>query len=285
MEHGFWALGFQSFRLPGSRAQAQQLCRTVLAAPRHVESPWTRDQTHVSCTGRRILYPWSASFNDVLKLFFYPVRRPRAPRTRAAMMPVGAGGGGGFLRGQPAKPPSSRASRPPGALASSAGRAGGEGSGLAGAPGLGAPPPRAGRWGGAGCQRGLSRGSGDLGSGGCSGGRRGRGSGGGGSLAGAPSAASAALSCRAFAAGLPGRGSRRWDWSRSVPPSPPRPSWRGSFSARPVSGSRGASVPPHPHPTPPEICWCRIWSRQCGHPRVVFPRWKPTFLRSPFSDF
>ena len=68
--HGFWALGFQSLRLPGSRAQAQQLCRTVLAAPRHVESPWTRDQTHVSCTGRRILYPWSASFNDVLKLFF-----------------------------------------------------------------------------------------------------------------------------------------------------------------------------------------------------------------------
>lgn len=166
------------------------------------------------------------------------------------MMPVGAGGGGGFLRGQPAKPPSSRASRPPGALASSAGRAGGEGSGLAGAPGLGAPPPRAGRWGGAGCQRGLSRGSGDLGSGGCSGGRRGRGSGGGGSLAGAPSAASAALSCRAFAAGLPGRGSRRWDWSRSVPPSPPRPSWRGSFSARPVSGSRGASVPPPPPPHP-----------------------------------
>lgn len=34
-----------------------------------------------------------------------------------------------------------------------------------------APPPRVGRWGGAGCQRGLGRGSGDLGSGGCRGGQ------------------------------------------------------------------------------------------------------------------
>lgn len=57
------------------------------------------------------------------------------------MMPVGAGGGG-FLRGRPAKPPSSRGSLPPGPARA---RAGGEGSGLAGAPGPGAP--RAGRWG------------------------------------------------------------------------------------------------------------------------------------------
>ena len=55
--HGLWVLGFQLLQLPGSRAQAQQLCRTVLAAPRHVGSPWIRDQTHVSCTGRRILTP------------------------------------------------------------------------------------------------------------------------------------------------------------------------------------------------------------------------------------
>ena len=31
--HGLWVLGFPLLQLPGSRAQAQQLCRTVLAAP------------------------------------------------------------------------------------------------------------------------------------------------------------------------------------------------------------------------------------------------------------
>ena len=34
--------------------QAQELCHTGLVAPRRVGSSWTRDQTHVSCTGRRI---------------------------------------------------------------------------------------------------------------------------------------------------------------------------------------------------------------------------------------
>ena len=36
---------------------AQQLWPTGLVASRHVGSSWTRDRTHVSCTGRRILYP------------------------------------------------------------------------------------------------------------------------------------------------------------------------------------------------------------------------------------
>ena len=36
----------------GSRAQAQRLCRTGLAAPRHVGSSQIRDRTLVSCIGR-----------------------------------------------------------------------------------------------------------------------------------------------------------------------------------------------------------------------------------------
>ena len=41
--------------LVGSRAQAQQLWRTGLVAPRHMRSSWTRARTHVPCIGRRIL--------------------------------------------------------------------------------------------------------------------------------------------------------------------------------------------------------------------------------------
>ena len=61
---GLWALartGFSScglwarqLQLTGSRALAQQLWHTGLAAPRYVESFWTRDQTHVLCIGREI---------------------------------------------------------------------------------------------------------------------------------------------------------------------------------------------------------------------------------------
>ena len=40
-----------------SRAQAQE----SLVARRHVESSWTRDQTHVPCTGRWILRHWTTS--------------------------------------------------------------------------------------------------------------------------------------------------------------------------------------------------------------------------------
>ena len=44
----------QQLQLAGSRAQAQ-LWRMALVALQHVESSWTRDQTHVPCTGRQIL--------------------------------------------------------------------------------------------------------------------------------------------------------------------------------------------------------------------------------------
>ena len=49
---GMWA---QQLWLTGSRAQAQQLWRSGLVAPRHVGSSRTRDRTHVPCLGRRIL--------------------------------------------------------------------------------------------------------------------------------------------------------------------------------------------------------------------------------------
>ena len=48
-----WA---QQLRLPGSRAQAQQLWCTGLAAVQHVGSSRTRVQIHVSCIARQILY-------------------------------------------------------------------------------------------------------------------------------------------------------------------------------------------------------------------------------------
>ena len=54
-EHGLQVRGLQQFWLAGSRAQAQQLWRTGLVAPRHVGSSRTRARTHVPCIGRRIL--------------------------------------------------------------------------------------------------------------------------------------------------------------------------------------------------------------------------------------
>ena len=66
-----WCLDFSLERLPlcstcGTRAQdfwleglrvhgLQELWPTGLVAPRHVESSWTRDRSHVPCTGRQIL--------------------------------------------------------------------------------------------------------------------------------------------------------------------------------------------------------------------------------------
>ena len=41
---------------PGSGAEAQQLWQTGFVAPWHVGSSWTRDRTHVTRTGRRVLY-------------------------------------------------------------------------------------------------------------------------------------------------------------------------------------------------------------------------------------
>ena len=47
--------GYSSLWSTGSRAQAQQLWRTGLVAPRHVGSSRTRARTRVPCIGRRIL--------------------------------------------------------------------------------------------------------------------------------------------------------------------------------------------------------------------------------------
>ena len=55
VEHGLLTHGPQQLWLAGSRAQAQQLWHTGLAAPRHVGSSRTRAQTHVPCIGRQIL--------------------------------------------------------------------------------------------------------------------------------------------------------------------------------------------------------------------------------------
>ena len=49
----------QQLWLPGSRAQAQQLWHTGLAAPQYVGSSWIKDRTRVSCVGRWILYHWA----------------------------------------------------------------------------------------------------------------------------------------------------------------------------------------------------------------------------------
>ena len=200
------------------------------------------------------------------------------------MMPVGAGGGG-FLRGRLAKPPSSRGSRPSGpARARRAGRAGKEVAWRARpAP---APPGRAGGaapavsegWAGVrgsvvrGSLRGPGAGAGVVG---------GPGAGpGGGPRAGAPSL---------------GRGA-------ALPAEPPRPHCPGGEAGGEIGAGRFSPCVPAGFGRggrgvvwrsprfgvsrrlcpPPEMGWCRIWCRQCGHPRVVFPRWKPTFLRSPF---
>ena len=45
----------QELWLAGSRARAQWLWHRGLVALWHVESSWTRDWAHVSCTGRQIL--------------------------------------------------------------------------------------------------------------------------------------------------------------------------------------------------------------------------------------
>ena len=49
---GTWA---QKLWLTGSRAQAQKLWCMGLDAPWHVGSSWTRNRTHIPCTGRWIL--------------------------------------------------------------------------------------------------------------------------------------------------------------------------------------------------------------------------------------
>ena len=62
-----WAHGLQQLQPPGSRA-TQKWWHTGLAALWHVGSSWTRDQTHVSCTGRQNLHH-SATREAQLPLF------------------------------------------------------------------------------------------------------------------------------------------------------------------------------------------------------------------------
>ena len=50
---GAWA---RLLWFPDSRAQTRKLGRTGLVTPQHVGSSYTRDRTHVSYIGRRILY-------------------------------------------------------------------------------------------------------------------------------------------------------------------------------------------------------------------------------------
>ena len=56
---GSRALGLHWLWLLSSRAQVQQLWCTGLVAPWRVASFQSRNQTHVSCTGRHFLYHWA----------------------------------------------------------------------------------------------------------------------------------------------------------------------------------------------------------------------------------
>ena len=59
--------------LPGSRARAPWLWHTGLVAPRYGGFSWVRDQTHVSCTGKQILYHWT--IREALTFFFFFIRK------------------------------------------------------------------------------------------------------------------------------------------------------------------------------------------------------------------
>ena len=50
--------GLQELHLPGSKAQTQKLWHRGSVVLWHVGSSWIRDRTHVSCTGRQVLYHW-----------------------------------------------------------------------------------------------------------------------------------------------------------------------------------------------------------------------------------
>ena len=54
-ERGLYRTRAQKLLLHGSVAQARELWRTGVVAPRHVESSQFKDQTRLSCTGRRTL--------------------------------------------------------------------------------------------------------------------------------------------------------------------------------------------------------------------------------------
>ena len=62
-------MGAQQLWLSGSGALAQQLWHVGLVAQQHVGSSWIRNQTHVSCVGRHILYRWAT--RETQRLFFF----------------------------------------------------------------------------------------------------------------------------------------------------------------------------------------------------------------------
>ena len=68
---GFRHLGFNSCNM-----WAQELQLTGSVAPRQVESFWTRDQSHVPCTGRRDSYPWYHQGSP--EGAFYKSKKPQA---------------------------------------------------------------------------------------------------------------------------------------------------------------------------------------------------------------
>ena len=53
-ERGLRVHGLRQSQHPGS-----ELWNAGLVAPQHVESSWTRDQTHVPCIGRQTPNPWT----------------------------------------------------------------------------------------------------------------------------------------------------------------------------------------------------------------------------------
>ena len=61
-------LRLQQWQLLGHVAHAKSSWCMGLVAPQHVASSKPRDQTHVSCIGRRILYHWA--IREVLSYFF-----------------------------------------------------------------------------------------------------------------------------------------------------------------------------------------------------------------------
>ena len=89
---GSGALGLQQLGFVSSRAQAQRLWCTGLAAVGHVESSWTRDRTHVSCIGWQIHWladslplshqgiPWNLQyFVSLQEISYFPARSGNGP--------------------------------------------------------------------------------------------------------------------------------------------------------------------------------------------------------------
>ena len=66
----------------GSQAHAQYLCDTDLVVLPNVGSSWTRNKTHVSCTGRWVLYHSATREGQTKRnLFFFIVLEPGGLRS------------------------------------------------------------------------------------------------------------------------------------------------------------------------------------------------------------